>query len=252
MVNVINTLLVSRRGAAQIPNRVLSVSSRRQLSQSPHFPLSSLNHVNIIRQRHFFHHRQQPDYLHQFNQPVHSHPRFHPNSATRHHSTLPCATKMAEEYPGWNLDLRWLDQTQNRGKPGRHDLVMYPMGIHYNCYGADSQMLLVREVAMMLVMERLTDKPNWHVKVFDDAIAGKWKAEALAWPDKDLWESIAIPHYHQATDWNPFDRRYAPTMPKNILNQECVDYVRAHPPSPPPAPRSLPWLTPSMPSTVHP
>lgn len=33
---------------------------------------------------------------------------------------------------------------------------------------------------MMEIMNRITDKPDWHKKVFDDTIAGKWKQEALA------------------------------------------------------------------------
>ncbi|KAK3899199.1 hypothetical protein C8A05DRAFT_37207 [Staphylotrichum tortipilum] len=129
---------------------------------------------------------------------------------------------MTEEYPGWNLDLRWTDQQGSPGTRGRE--FTYPMGIHYNCFGADSEMLLVREMAMMMAMERLTDKPNWHVKVFDDEIAGKWKAEALAWPDEDLWERIANPDYPTA-HWSNWNRaEHGPEMPKNILNQECVDY----------------------------
>ncbi|KAK4031840.1 hypothetical protein C8A01DRAFT_41717 [Parachaetomium inaequale] len=92
------------------------------------------------------------------------------------------------------------------------------MGIHYNCAGAQSEMLLVREVAMMLVMDRLTDKPDWHIKVFDDEIAERWKTEALAWPNDDLWKRIAN------LDWNR-DPKWQPKTPKNILDRECVDYV---------------------------
>ena len=81
------------------------------------------------------------------------------------------------EYPGWNKDLRWTDQWVGEPRDAT-----YPMGIHFDCYGAASQMLLMREVAMMLVMDRLTDKSDWHVKVFNDEIAEKWRQEALAWP----------------------------------------------------------------------
>lgn len=133
-------------------------------------------------------------------------------------------------YPGWNLDLRWHDQVENRD-------VTYPMGVHYNCFGAKSPMLLVREVAMMLVMDRLTDKPDWHIKVFHDEIAEKWKTEALAWPNEDLWKRIANVEINS---------RWCPDMPKSILNRECVDYVSEpllslrRPPTE--APRSYPPL----------
>lgn len=40
--------------------------------------------------------------------------------------------------------------------------------------------LTAREVAMLGVMNALTDKPDWHKKVFDDEIVAKWKQEASA------------------------------------------------------------------------
>ncbi|KAF8330212.1 hypothetical protein F5887DRAFT_97981 [Amanita rubescens] len=39
---------------------------------------------------------------------------------------------------------------------------------------------------MMRLMNQLTDKPNWHKKVFDDDIANKWKQEALATDGIDI------------------------------------------------------------------
>ncbi|KAK0717648.1 hypothetical protein B0T26DRAFT_751682 [Lasiosphaeria miniovina] len=96
------------------------------------------------------------------------------------------------EYPGWNRDLRWSDQEE---EPGRFSEAVYPMGIHNTCRGGQSAMLLVREVAMMAVMDRLTDKPDWQVKVFDEAIAEKWRQEALASAEPD-----------------------------NVLSRECVEY----------------------------
>jgi hypothetical protein len=88
------------------------------------------------------------------------------------------------------------------------------MGIHHNYSGADSTMITVREGAMMLVMDRLTDKPNWHIKVFDDEIVTKWKAEALAWPEDDLWDRLINCDQDDDVD-----------MPTPILDKECVDYV---------------------------
>lgn len=40
---------------------------------------------------------------------------------------------------------------------------------------------------MMSIMERLTDKKDWHKKVFDEHIVSKWRDEAFAIPNKDLW-----------------------------------------------------------------
>lgn len=51
-------------------------------------------------------------------------------------------------------------------------------------HGADdfkqTPRLTAREVAMLGVMNALTDKPDWHKKVFDDEIVAKWKQEACA------------------------------------------------------------------------
>ncbi|KAH6625493.1 hypothetical protein C7974DRAFT_202254 [Boeremia exigua] len=40
---------------------------------------------------------------------------------------------------------------------------------------------------MMSVMEILTDKVDWHVKVFDEAIVARWQTEALAVPNEHWW-----------------------------------------------------------------
>jgi hypothetical protein len=47
-------------------------------------------------------------------------------------------------------------------------------------------------------MERLTDKDDWHVKVFNDQIVSKWRDEALTIPDGELWSlatSGKLQHY---------------------------------------------------------
>jgi hypothetical protein len=85
-------------------------------------------------------------------------------------STTPTMPK----YPGLGLPLR------HNKKPATGS---YPIG----SYGAESDILPVREVAMMSVMDLLTDKENWHKKVFDEKIVAKWRDEALAIPDLDLW-----------------------------------------------------------------
>ncbi|KAI0858284.1 hypothetical protein F4860DRAFT_517014 [Xylaria cubensis] len=85
-------------------------------------------------------------------------------------------------YPGFGLPLRDYPQ---------HHMEFYPLGNHPQCIGSHSDLLLVREVAMMHIMDRLTDKLNWHEKVFDDNMVAKWREEALAYPDEDLWTIAA-------------------------------------------------------------
>ncbi|KAF4443981.1 hypothetical protein F53441_11276 [Fusarium austroafricanum] len=75
-------------------------------------------------------------------------------------------------YPGLGMNRRY--HAQNHGEEE-----VFPIGIHNNYYGANSDILLVREVAMMIVMNQLTEKPNWHIKVFDDTITEEWIQEVV-------------------------------------------------------------------------
>ena len=43
---------------------------------------------------------------------------------------------------------------------------------------------------MMLLMDRLTDKPYWHEKVFDDTIVANWRFKALTQPEDAMYEEI--------------------------------------------------------------
>jgi hypothetical protein len=48
-------------------------------------------------------------------------------------------------------------------------------------------------------MERLTDKDDWHVKVFNDQIVSKWRDEALTIADGELWNLATngkLQHYN--------------------------------------------------------
>ncbi|KAF2106157.1 hypothetical protein BDV96DRAFT_675784 [Lophiotrema nucula] len=82
------------------------------------------------------------------------------------------------KYPGLGLALRY-----NEDPPTG----FYPIGTHSSCSGATSDPLPVREVAMMDIMERLTDKDRWDTKVFDEKIIERWRKEALEIPDTELW-----------------------------------------------------------------
>jgi hypothetical protein len=96
------------------------------------------------------------------------------------------------DYPGLGLPLRHSDWTECN---------YYPIGAHGNIWGSDSDMITVRELAMMDVMEKLTDKDKWHVKVFDENIVAKWRKEALAIPDLHFWNlAITAKRQYWATD----------------------------------------------------
>lgn len=115
-------------------------------------------------------------------------------------------------YPGVDLPLRHISQD---GKPG---VDFYRLGSFPGLDGTESPLLFVREVAMLLLMERLTDKPRWHEKVFDDAIVAKWRREALTQDETDLYNRI-VEHPGEFP------------MPKRtrIINERTFDYVRSVP-----------------------
>ena len=50
--------------------------------------------------------------------------------------------------------------------------------------------LTVRELNMMAIMDKITDKPDWDKKVFDDTIVQKWRHEALATKGMDVSEKM--------------------------------------------------------------
>jgi hypothetical protein len=141
-----------------------------------------------------------------------------------HHSqpsvSLPPSKPIMHDYPGLGLPLRDLVQD----KYG-----FYPIGAHGSNYGADSEPIYVREVAMMDVMEKLTDKPDWNRKVFDDEIVEKWKKEALAVPDQDLYKlATSGKRQYWGEDGVEVQDDEGGVMPENILNDTAFNCVRIH------------------------
>lgn len=90
----------------------------------------------------------------------------------------------SHQYPGVNLPLRHLKQQ------GQAGVDFYRCGSFKGADGTLSQLIQVREMFMMMMMDRLTDKPNWHEKVFNDAIVTKWRIEALAERENRMYEEL--------------------------------------------------------------
>ncbi|CAO2652066.1 Nn.00g003490.m01.CDS01 [Neocucurbitaria sp. VM-36] len=132
------------------------------------------------------------------------------------------------DYPGLGLPLRHNKQD---------DYGFYPIGAHGSCYGSDSDMIPVRELAMMDIMEKLTDKENWHKKVFDNEIVVRWRKEALALPDEEFWK-LATDGKRQYWDHDndgqlridPDDHEWIKT-PEGIMSETtfdcCVEELRS-------------------------
>ncbi|KAL7944157.1 hypothetical protein V8C42DRAFT_327860 [Trichoderma barbatum] len=95
------------------------------------------------------------------------------------------------QYPGVNLPpLDPSDQYSLKKLPR-----VYAIGMP-QARGSESEILPIREVAMMLLMDKLTDKPNWHEKVFDEAIVQKWRQEARTQSESGLFSRIMEEKVH--------------------------------------------------------
>lgn len=116
------------------------------------------------------------------------------------------------KYPGLGLPLRHLPQWKD---------MSCPIGAHVNCAGGASDILPVREVAMMIIMDKLMDKVDWEKKVFDDQIIAKWRKESLEYPDASLWEQATVGKWWADLDPGNFG---IPAL-KNIMSVEAFDYV---------------------------
>ena len=99
----------------------------------------------------------------------------------------------SHQYPGIDLALR-----QVRGDT-------YHTGAHADLISPYSGMLQVREVAMMGLMDRLTDKPNWHEKVFSDEIVSKWRKEAMTQPEDGLYPGPTLADRARVISEKAFD-----------------------------------------------
>ncbi|UKZ52594.1 hypothetical protein TrVGV298_006375 [Trichoderma virens] len=116
------------------------------------------------------------------------------------------------QYPGINLPV---DTSQ------RYDLdnlpPVYGIGMP-QARGATSEILPVREVAMMLIMEQLTDKLNWHEKVFDEAIVQKWRQEAKTQSENGLYSRVMEEKMH----WNRI-----PMPQTRLISDEAFEFCIA-------------------------
>lgn len=129
------------------------------------------------------------------------------------------------KYPGLGHELCYLQQPSSIWKP-----VTYPTAAHQLVEGSNSVLLPIREVAMMEIMEKLTDKPDWHKKVFDEAIVAKWREEAMDIPD-EVWLKMAAASNsgwdeEVLTKIRRQERAGAKaTQVKGVMSEQVWDYV---------------------------
>ncbi len=95
------------------------------------------------------------------------------------------------EYPGWGLPLR--HEFESKGT--------YPSGPH--TLHIDSHMISVREVAMMYIMDRFTDRNDWHKIIFDEEHLLQWRQDMLAIPDLELKNIVYAGKHDELINYEP-------------------------------------------------
>ncbi|CAH0025806.1 unnamed protein product [Clonostachys rhizophaga] len=116
-------------------------------------------------------------------------------------------TRVQFKYPDVDIDLR-----HHPGLDENH----YPVVCHPNVRRIESPILPMREVGMMLLMDKLTDKPEWFKKVFDDKIVEKWRRESQTQSEDGLFATIMR------------DKMDAPVpQPKRIISEAAFDFCIA-------------------------
>ena len=117
------------------------------------------------------------------------------------------------DYPGLGLSLR---------RYHRPDEKHYSIGAHASCWGAQSDILSVRELAVMSIMDRLTDKEDWHEKVFDEGVVSEWEKEARAISDVELSDLATSGKYQK---WDEDGRIFVDAESSNHIRplQNIID-----------------------------
>ncbi|KAK0647061.1 hypothetical protein B0T16DRAFT_330051 [Cercophora newfieldiana] len=118
-------------------------------------------------------------------------------------------------YPGLELPLRHFPQ-----KPRENGQEFYRIAAHPECAGASTPILMVREIGMLIFMDRLTDKPNWDHDVFDETVVAQWRHEAFTQSEDYLRDAILA------------DKKLYPAgMPvpnrQRIISKKAFDYCIA-------------------------
>jgi hypothetical protein len=96
---------------------------------------------------------------------------------------------------------------------------------------------------MMALMDKLTDKLNWHEKIYDDAIVARWREEAMEQSEDNLfWQIAADKRYdtdEEESEYEDEDEEekedrlerdiirsdLLPRPGTRILSEDCFDYV---------------------------
>ena len=86
-------------------------------------------------------------------------------------------------------------------------------------------LLTVREYTMMELMNRASDKPDWHRKVFDPVIGAKWKEEALAADGTNAGGDDLVDISPKMVDWCIEELKYKADVFRKFDCVETLDGI---------------------------
>ncbi|KAJ9385537.1 hypothetical protein DTO063F5_4130 [Paecilomyces variotii] len=93
---------------------------------------------------------------------------------------LPKQKEVRTKLPGYGLPLDYVPKAKNLY--GVEVKSLFPTALDDRDIGngyINQPLLPLREIEMMKAMENLTENEQWHVKVYDDVIANRWKKEIM-------------------------------------------------------------------------
>ncbi|KZP11236.1 hypothetical protein FIBSPDRAFT_1050866 [Athelia psychrophila] len=93
----------------------------------------------------------------------------------------PSAHPSPVKLPGFGLPLNFEPPQDNQSPHQGIFGELFPNAV--DCNSNQLRLTTLREFTMMGLMNQITDKPDWDIKIFDDAIIAKWRSEALQTPD---------------------------------------------------------------------
>jgi hypothetical protein len=129
------------------------------------------------------------------------------------------------EYPGAGLPLRHPLCSPREGW-SQEGTLFYRTGHNSFCVGAETEMMTIREVAMLNLMDHLTDKPDWDRDVFNDDTVAEWRQETFSRSEVELFNAITP----DKDDYDETEDGLFPTVicqPKRcrLISDKAFDYV---------------------------
>ncbi|KAJ2927367.1 hypothetical protein H1R20_g9729, partial [Candolleomyces eurysporus] len=127
---------------------------------------------------------------------------------------MPVAPTTVVAKPGHGNRLNWAPYPRDaeyRGEP-------FPNALVQSGYECELfQPITLRERTMLHFINKVTDKPDWTTKVFDETIIAKWKQESVNLPDSSPSTQISEPMFTYCIEELQFRAKEHPNSPNGAI-----------------------------------